>query len=140
MSMQIRKVAKKDFDNLDINKCINRLIYGQSIYKITKKGKKLPQKIHFFILENDTSKLQWMHGSNMTRCRIDLKTVTYISELPTVVNAKAIEKYDNSLLLSIHYGRDEELLLLFDNKETKFEWWCGLQYFVDEAQDEEANL
>lgn len=131
---------KKDFEQSDINKCINLLIYGTPIKRITKKVYKRPKPTMFYIWESDLTKLQWISKNKSLRdCRIDIKTISHISELPTYIKAKAIEKYDSSLLLSIHYGQNEELVLLFNDQRTKFDWWCGLQYFVEEAHHEERQ-
>jgi len=59
-------------------------------------------------------------------CRIDLSTVTTITENPTQITAKVLAKYDATKLLSIHYNENEELTLIFDNINMKKEWWYGL--------------
>lgn len=28
----------------------------------------------------------------------------------------------------------KELILFFDSVQVKREWWCGLQYFIEEVQ------
>jgi hypothetical protein len=116
------------------------LTYGTSIQKITKGGGGTPHYVFFYIFEDDLTQLQWISNNKPLRdSRIDLKNVTNISETPTVAKKKKIDKYDPSLLLSIHCGVNEELLLLFDDETKKKEWWCGLQYFVEKAQIAQSN-
>ncbi len=104
--------------------------------KMTKKGNGKPHSVIFYIFEEDLTKLQWISHKKLLRdTRIDLRTVTRITEVPTVMKAKAQLKYDQSLILSIHYGNDQEIVLLFEDSETKTEWWCGLQYFIQKAMN-----
>ena len=141
MSVQYLKYSKKDFELLDQDKCINRLVYGFPIKRISKNGKQSPEPILFYILEDDPTKLQWLiNGKSPLRCRIDLKTVIYITDTVTVFRPKLMEKYEGACLLSIHYGLDEELILLFDDEISKAEWWCGLQHFINLSQKEEKDL
>jgi len=141
LSFQTVTLVKKEFETTDINTCINLLIYGTPIKRITKKIYKRPKPTMFYIWEHDMTKLQWISKTKDLRdCRIDIKTISHISELPTYIKSKAIEKYDSSLLLSIHYGQNEELVLLFNDEKMKRDWWCGLQYFIEEAHNEERQL
>lgn len=104
------------------------------IKKMTKKGNGRPHKRIFYIFEEDLTKLQWLSDRKLNRdTRIDLRTVSRITEVPTAMKAKAQLKYDKNLILSIHYGNDQEIVLLFEDSEAKMEWWCGLQYFVQKA-------
>ena len=141
MNIQHLNHPKKDFESLNLNKCVNRLVYGFSIKWISKNGKQSAKPILFYILEDDPSKLQWLvSGKSPLRCRIDLKTVIYITDTATVLRPKQMEKYEGACLLSIHYGLDEELILLFNDEISKVEWWCGLQHFIKLSQKEEKNL
>jgi len=63
--------------------------------------------------------------------------VTSITETPTAIKRKKLEKYETSLLLSIHHGSNEELVLAFPDAELKKEWWYGIQFFVQKAQLEQ---
>jgi len=63
--------------------------------------------------------------------------VTSITENPTAIKRKKLDKYDKSLLLSIHHGNNEELVLLFPDVELKREWWYGIQFFVQKSQLEQ---
>jgi len=134
METQALGYIKKNFDDLDLNKCISRLVYGSQIMKIAKKGSNKPLNALFHIMENDISKLTWsINKMGMKRSVLDLKSVTNISEIPLFVS-KAIRNYNSSLLLSVQYMNGKELILFFNTVDVKREWWCGLQYFVEEAQ------
>ena len=136
--MQSANFTSKRFDDLDLNACINHLIYGTTIQKITKQGNGRTHSIFFYIFEDDFSQLQWISNLKQLRdSRIDLKSVTSITETPTALKRKKIDKYDASLLLSIHHGNNEELVLTFPDLDLKREWWHGLQYFVQKAQLEQ---
>ena len=50
-------------------------------------------------------------------------------EFPNSNESNCINKY-SKLYLVIHHGKGQEMLLQFDNVTEKEQWWCGLQYFV----------
>lgn len=134
MDSQALGYIKKNFEGLDLNKCISRLVYGSQILKIAKKGSNKPLKALFHIMENDISKLTWsMNKMGLKRSVLDLKAVTNISEIPLFVS-KTIRNYPPAFLLSVQYLHGKELILFFNTIAEKKEWWCGLQYFVEEAQ------
>ena len=54
--------------------------------------------------------------------------MTAISE-QTKTFGKEINRY-SKLYLVINHGKGQEMVLQFDNITDKEEWWCGLQYFV----------
>jgi len=135
LHLKTAEFRSKDFNGLDIDKCVNHLIYGTRINKVTKDGYGTSHPVLFYILESDLNKLQWISKRKLHRdSKIDLRTVRSISEFPTVINKKKLAKYNQSLLLSIHHGTHSELVLCFDSIEQKTEWWCGLQYFIEKAQ------
>ena len=139
LHLQTGTFTKRAFPDLNPNKCVNRLIYGSVIDKITKNGEGKTHPIFFYILEDDLTQLQWISNSKKFRdTRIDLQTVTSISDMPTHAKKKLLTRYQASGLLSVHYGLNssEELLLHFEDEKVKREWWCGLQYFIEEAQKE----
>ena len=81
-------------------------------------------------MDNDLSILQWISTSKpFTKSRINLKTVTSLSELPILTVGKQINK-NSRLYLVINHGRGQEMILQFDSEMEKHQWWCGLQYFV----------
>ena len=141
LSMPTMNFTRRDFDSLDINSGIDLLTYGFPIKIITKKVWKTPKTKIFFICEDDVTLLQWVSvNKTLQKNTIELKTVTHISEIPTSVKSKVYQNCDPALLLSIHHGKSDELVLLFDDAGTKMSWWCGLQYFIEDAQNEERDL
>ena len=124
------KFSQREFPNLDLNRCINKLIYGAMIKKYTKRGTGQLHPIWFYISDSNSSLLQWISSKKpFTQTRINLKNVTALSDLPTKIVGKPINKF-SKLYLVINHGRGQEMVLQFDNIIDKEQWWCGLQYFV----------
>ena len=100
------------------------------INKATKRGTGQPHPIWFYIFDSDLSILQWISSKKpFTQTRINLKNVTALTDLPTKIVGKQINK-SSKLFLVINHGRGQEMVLQFDNIIDKEQWWYGLQYFV----------
>jgi len=125
---------KKEFAGINVNKCIDKLSYGTSIKKLRKRGKGSPHSVMFYIYEDDPTRLQWLSSfKEYWRSRIDLTSIRIIQEQPLFKMTKTMQKYHQQLLC-IYYGTDGELLLIFDSPTEKYEWWCGLEYFIARAK------
>ena len=120
---------------VNVQKGIDRLSYGMNIYKLTRKGKSAKKLVTFYISDEDATKLQWIsHLKDVRNSRLDLCTVSSVSDSPSFPLPKKM-KLSIPLLLTIFYGSDQNLLLIFQNPEEKMEWWAGLEYFIQRAQN-----
>ena len=102
---------RREFNTIYQNQAINLLIYGHLINKFTRKGNS--HLVIFFISPKNMNYLQWLSQNKaIEKSRIDLKTITNISEKPIFAQLKEIMKF----ILVIHYFKDgpQELILQFD--------------------------
>ncbi len=121
--------------NVNLQKGIDRLSYGIGIRILLKKVKSAKNVFFFYINEEDSSKLQWISNSKgLHTSRLDLCTVSSVSESPSFPLPKKLKQF-MPLLLTIFHGGTQELLLIFKSPEEKIEWWAGLEYFIRRAQD-----
>lgn len=44
---------------------------------------------------------------------------------------KKKSRHDTAQMLKIHYGKDKDFVLLFENNTKKEHFWYGLQYFIE---------
>ena len=127
--------SRREFDGLDLNTCIDKLSYGTSIKKLRKRGTGSAHSVMFYIYEDDSGWLQWMSPHKAYwKSRIELRAIKDITERPMYRATKKMEKVYHQLLC-IYHGTDGELLLVFDHPKDKYEWWCGLHYFIIRAQN-----
>lgn len=121
--------------DVNLQKGINRLSYGMFISKIKKPKKSQLQQVCLYIHDEDTTKLQYISSiKEPKKSKIDLLSVTSVSDSLSVPLHKKLKQY-NSLLLTVFYGSAQELLLIFKTLEEKMEWWAGLEYFIKRAHD-----
>jgi len=71
------------------------------------------------------------------KSRIDLRTITKISDVPMFSKIKETEK----LLLVLHYfeATPDELVLKFKTQEEKRLWWQGVQFFILKAKASQSE-
>lgn len=105
------------------------MIYGKPVLKKYTKKRRMLHSALVFLHEDDFSYLQWISKRKMyADSRIDLKSVTNISDEPTQ-NALKKLKRDNLLVLTVGEKLNDYLALEFPNLQTKQLWWQGIQYF-----------
>lgn len=136
MKTTIKTNAVK-FQHLSLDRCIKKLIYGSFIKKLTKKGNGKAKKTFFYLYESDLSQLRWISKNKIFRdSKIDLRTVTTVSETPVSLKRKKMTKYEDEEVLSILFGKEEELILIFDTRDDKLDWWCGIEYFIQKSKSQ----
>ena len=125
---------------VNLQKGIDRLSYGTHIFRLGKKGKGPKLLIPFYINQDDSTILQWnAPDQDPHKSQLDLCTVTSVSDSPSFPLPKKLKEL-SPLLLTIFYGKSEELLLVFENAQDKIEWWAGLEYFIQRAQDQRRRV
>jgi hypothetical protein len=136
MVQKAKTVVERDFPKNRLNRAINMLVYGTRVNKMTGRGKGKHEVI-FYIDEDNHFFLQWLSDNKpLSQTRVDLTGVKRIAESPSFKINKSFQEYDD-LMLAITYGNDDELVLVFEDREDKDLWWQGLQHFYKLANREE---
>ena len=138
-------LSMHDFAHLDMNQCINTLVYGTTVQMIRNKKKnknKKPGIFVFSLCENDFHSLQWFYKFKNKKNveKIDLGMISSVSHFNSPSDEKKPMKYDKKLILEIMYGRNQKLALLFNDYHTKELFWCGLNHFMDKFHAEEVAM
>ena len=132
-----------DFAHLNLNKCIDTLVYGTTVKMIKNKKKNkidTPSIFVFSICESNFNELQWIHKHKNKLNKIDLGLITSISHYYRSSNEKSFLDYNHELVLVIMYGKNKKLTILFDDYHIKEHFWCGLRHFMDKHYLEEVTL
>ena len=103
-----------------------------------KKLKKKPSQYTFFVNPQTCNELFWINRSKQRLKKIGLTDITSISTYTEVHKKdKASTNTEQLETLKVSYGKDEKIVLVFENQNAKEQFWKGLQHFVDKVQKEE---
>ena len=125
----------RNFEQENETKSINELIYGTQLSLISKKGK-IKKLSCFYLLEDDPTFLQRLSKKKkFYKTRIDLLSITNISDKIEIRIKKSKLNEDNFLNITYKTLEKENnlLILYFENKTKKNTFWQGLQYFLVEC-------
>lgn len=131
----------KFFPKETLQTAINTLVYGVKVAKHYNSAKLFHICI-FYILEDDSSYLQWLsHVKPYIKTRIDVKNIRNITDDPRF-DSKIAKKFTNlkeaSKLLFIVLDENKHLILKFKEEKLKLLFWQGLQHFSKVSNESEA--
>jgi len=134
-----------DFGEFDQNKAIDLIVYGITIKTIHKVQKGTVKPCVFALCENNPNHLFCIRRKSKKKnggvTKIELNDISSISNVKNDESGKnKTSMFDSELILQILYGKNQQLLLIFDDRETKGLFWGGLMYFMDHASQEEEKM
>ncbi|KAL4503997.1 hypothetical protein ABPG72_022627 [Tetrahymena utriculariae] len=124
--------GKGGLDSIIVNEAVNALVYGDVINRYTKSGKK-KHECFFYLLETDYNILQWLSAhKKFSESRIKLSEIKNIQSKPSLTE---INNYDSSVSLCLMMDGGQELVLEFDDKQTRDKWWKGFLFVKEYGPD-----
>jgi len=131
----------EDFGEVEESKAINCVVYGLQIKVISKKSTATPSV--FALCEHDFNHLERIpieKSKKKAVTRIELNEISSVSNVKIDPVKNKNSKFDSELILKILHGKNKQLLLLFDDKETKGLFWGGLLHFMERSNQEEEKM
>ena len=136
-----KSLCLSEFAHLDLNKCIDTLVYGTTVRMIKNKNKnKTPAVFVFSLCEDNFNELQWIQKHKNKLKKMDLGMISSVSHYNKLKNETKPLSYDYNLILEIMYGKNQRLVLLFDDFYKKELFWCGLRHFIDKQSLDEITM
>ena len=134
-----------DFGEVDQNKAIDLIVYGIPIKVITRANKSRVNPCVFALCEHDFNHLECIPPQSKKKnggvFKIELNEISSISNVKDdELGKNKSPLFDSDLMLKVLYGKNRQLLLVFDDRETKGLFWGGLIYFMERASQEEEKM
>lgn len=130
-----------DFGEVDEAKAISSVVYGLPIKVISKKS--IAKSFVFALCDHDFNHLEQIpieKSKKSAVTRIELNEISSVSNVKTDPIKNKNSKFNSELILKILYGKKQQLLLLFDDLETKGLFWGGLLHFMERSNQEEEKM